>query len=66
MDYWIDLCAREAESDGHHSNEERVAALTLMTDIWLEFTAFVMEQESRSHSILYMLKRVCREPTINL
>ena len=38
LNSWLDMCAREAENDGIHTNEDRIAALTLMVEIWLEFT----------------------------
>ena len=32
-----------------------------MTDIWLNFTDYVSEVEDRANSIIYILKRACRE-----
>ncbi len=61
MDYWLDLSAREAENDGVHTSEERIAALALMTEIWMSFTHYVGLQEDKGNTIVYMLKRACRE-----
>lgn len=63
IDYWVELCAREAENDGKHSNEERLAALAVLSDIWLTFTDFVDESEEMTNTILFMLKRAVRERT---
>jgi hypothetical protein len=61
IDYWLDMCAREAENDGIHTTEERMAALALMTELWIHFTDYVSEVEDRANTIVYMLKRACRE-----
>ena len=61
VQFWIELCVRESENDGKHSTEERIAALSLLTNIWLNFQHFVSQTEERANSILYMLKRACRE-----
>ena len=37
----LDLSARQAESDGSHSINERILALTIMSDIWLNFPSLV-------------------------
>ena len=37
LSHWIELCVRESENDGKHTVEERVAALSLLTQIWLNF-----------------------------
>jgi hypothetical protein len=63
IDYWVELCAREAENDGKHSNEERLAALAVLSDIWLTFTEFVDQREEMTNTILFMLKRAVRERT---
>lgn len=63
IDYWVELCVREAENDGKHSLEERLAALAVLSDIWLTFTDFVDESEEMTNTILFMLKRAVRERT---
>jgi hypothetical protein len=40
------MSAREAENDGTHSNNDRVVALTLMTDLWMSFTELI---DSKTH-----------------
>lgn len=59
------MCAREAENDGVHTNEERIAALSLMTEIWIHFTEFCGRDE-RANTIIYMLKRACREQNLSI
>lgn len=61
IDYWLDLTAREAENDGVHTVEERITALGLMTEVWLHFQDHVGEVEDRANTIVFMLKRACRE-----
>ncbi len=61
IDYWLDISAREAENDGVHTVEERIAALSLMTEVWIHFTDHVGEVDDRANSIIFMLKRACRE-----
>jgi hypothetical protein len=63
VDYWLDLTAREAENDGIHTLEERVASIALITEIWFNFTDYVGEVEDRANTIVFMLKRACREPS---
>jgi hypothetical protein len=63
IDYWVELCAREADNDGKHSNEERLAALAVLSDIWLSFTDFIDKREEMTNTILFMLKRAVRERT---
>jgi hypothetical protein len=63
IDYWVELCAREAENDGKHSNEERLAALAVLSDIWLTYTEFIDQREEMTNTILFMLKRAVRERT---
>lgn len=62
IDFWLDLTAREAENDGVHTVDERTAALSLMTEIWLNFSDYIGEQDDRANTIVFMLKRACREP----
>lgn len=63
IDYWLDLTAREAENDGVHTQNERIASLALMTEIWLNFSDHIGEVEDRANTIVFMLKRACREPS---
>ena len=41
ISFWIDICAREGENDGHHTNEDRVIAITLLSELWLSFTEYI-------------------------
>jgi len=50
------LTAREAENDGIHTTEERIAALSLMTDIWLNFTDYISEVDDRANTINIYVK----------
>lgn len=61
LDYWVELCAREAEPDGKRTTEERIVALSVLSDIWLTFTETVDRSEEMSSTIIFMLKRAVRE-----
>lgn len=61
IDYSVELCSREADNDGKHTNEERVAALAVLADIWLLFTEYVDKKEEMNNTILLLLKRSVRE-----
>jgi hypothetical protein len=63
IDYWMELCAREAENDGKRTNEERIAALAVLSELWLTYTDFVDKREEMSNTVLFMLKRAVRERT---
>ena len=63
IDYWLSLTAREAENDGIHKVEDRTQAIALMGEIWINFTDYVSEDDNRANTIVYMLKRACREPS---
>jgi hypothetical protein len=34
-----------------------------MGEIWINFTDYVSEDDDRANTIVYMLKRACREPS---
>lgn len=63
IDYWLELCAREADNDGKRTNEERIAALAVLSELWLTYTDFVDKREDMSNTVLFMLKRAVRERT---
>ena len=62
IDYWVDVAARESENDGKHAIEDRISALSLLTEIWLSFTAFIDEKRPElPNTVLMLLKRAIRE-----
>jgi hypothetical protein len=61
LDFWLDSCIRQADNDGKHSYDERIAALTLLTEIWLSYTSIVDQKEELANSVLQMLKRGARD-----
>ena len=62
LDYWLELCAREAENDKHGENfNERIIALALLSEIWYLFTDYVDSKEEMANTLLFMLKRAIRE-----
>lgn len=61
IEFWVELCSREAENDGKRTNEDRIAALSVLAEIWLTCTDFVDRNDEMSNTILFMLKRAVRE-----
>jgi hypothetical protein len=35
LEFWLESCLRQADNDGKHSFDERISALTLVSEIWL-------------------------------
>ena len=61
IDYWVEMCAREAENDGKHPIEERISSLALLADLWLLFTPYVDSKGETVNTVIFMLKRAVRE-----
>lgn len=45
LDFWIESCIRQSDNDGKHSYDERIAAITLLSEIWLAFTDYIDKKE---------------------
>ena len=61
LDFWIDLCSREAENDSKIQSGEKLIALAILSDIWLLFTEFVDSKDDMANTLLFVLKRAVRE-----
>ena len=61
IDFWIELCAREAENDGVHTDEDRVVAVTMLCDLWMTFNEHIDANEAQVTTIVFMLKRAVRD-----
>lgn len=61
LDFWIESCVRQSDNDGKHSYDERIAAITLLAEIWLSFTDHIDQKEEVANSVLQMLKRGSRD-----
>jgi hypothetical protein len=61
VDYWVEISAREAENDGQKLPENRISALTQLSEIWLSFTAYIDAKEAMSTTILFVMKRAVRD-----
>lgn len=61
VDHWIEMCTREAEQDTGSNTETRIAAVTLLCELWINFTSYVDSKESLQSAIIYMMKRVLRD-----
>lgn len=44
LDYWLEQCIRQADNDGKHSYDERIGAITLLSEIWMSYTDYVDEK----------------------
>lgn len=45
IDYWLENSIRQADNDGKHSYDERIVALSLITEIWLTYTDHVDKRQ---------------------
>ena len=61
IDYWVDLCSREAENDSKIQSGEKLIALALLSDIWYLFTDYVDNKDDMSNTLLFVMKRAVRE-----
>lgn len=52
IDFWLDSSMKQADNDGKHSYDERVAALTLLGELWLNFTRHIDEKGEAPNNIL--------------
>jgi len=41
IEYWIEMCTREAENEGINSAENRIPAVVLLVELWIGFTEYV-------------------------
>jgi len=63
VDFWLDLCSREAENDFKVQNREKVLAISLLTEIWLLFTDYVDDKEEVTNTLIFVFKRTLSERT---
>jgi hypothetical protein len=61
IDFWLEFCVRQADNDGTHSSEERTAAVTFLSDMWVMFTEKLFQREDLGSQILRVLKRASRD-----
>lgn len=61
ISFWIDICAREGENDRNHSDEDRIIALTLLSELWLIFTEYIDQHYAMVETIVFMFKRAVRD-----
>lgn len=63
VDFWLDLCSREAENDFKVQNKEKVLAISLMAEIWILFTDYVDDKEEVTNTLIFVFKRTASERT---
>ena len=63
VDYWLDLCSREAENDFKVQNREKVLAISLLAEIWLLFTDYVDDKDEVTNTLIFVFKRTVSERT---
>lgn len=61
LDFWLDLCSREAENDAKIQSGEKVIAIALLAEMWLLFTDYIDEREEVTSSLVYVFKRTVSE-----
>jgi DNA-binding ferritin-like protein (Dps family) len=61
LDYWVDLSLEQAGIDAQKSPDEKIAALTLLTEIWLAYTDYLDKKEDRLSFVQGVLKKAARD-----
>ena len=61
LDFWIDMCLELGGLDGQNSAEEKIAAMTLLTEIWISYTDYVDRKPDRVNFIQAILKKSVRD-----
>ena len=61
IDFWLEMNVRQAENDGNHSAEERTAAVSFLTDLWILFTEKLFQREDLGNQILRVMRRASRD-----
>jgi anti-sigma-K factor RskA len=52
---------KQADNDGKHSDDERIAALTMLGELWLNFTRHIDEKGETTNNLLQVVKRGARD-----
>lgn len=63
VDFWLDLCSREAENDFKIQNKEKVLAISLLAEIWILFTDYVDDRDEVTDTLIFVFKRTVSERT---
>jgi len=61
LEFWFSTCSKQSENDGKHSLEERIVSLTLISELWFSFPAYVLERKELQETILKQYKKACRD-----
>ena len=61
VDFWLDLCSREAENDFKVQNREKVLAISMLAELWLLFTDYVDDREEVTNTLIFVFKRTVSE-----
>lgn len=61
VEYWVELCIRQAENDGKHSPDERIASVTMLCDVWTLFPKVIEDRDDFVDNIIAALKRGSRD-----
>ena len=61
IDFWIETHLRQADNDGNHSPEERTAAISFLSDLWMLFTDKLYQRDDLSNQLLKVFKRASRD-----
>lgn len=62
----IEKCVRYTDQDPSNSNEVRIASLSLLTELWLNYTSFIDANDSYLNSIHHVYKKNVRDKSSNL
>lgn len=61
LDFWVDMCLELGGLDGQNSADEKIAAMTLLTEIWISFTEYIDKKPDRVNFIQNIFKKSARD-----
>lgn len=61
IDFWLDLCAREAENERNGDAKEKIIALAVLGEIWSIFSDYIDKFEELQRTMIFVFKRAVRE-----
>lgn len=60
LSFWLEMTQKQADS-GKSTYDERIAALSFLTETWLVYTSYVDERPEVGNEIITLLKKGCRD-----
>ena len=61
LDFWVDMCLELGGLDTQNTAEEKIAAMTLLAEIWISYTEYVDRKPDRVNFIQSIFKKSARD-----